>query len=253
MIIDKLAVVIADRKYGDQERDIAETPMSQNERARSIALLKQDKSVSVSCQGLKGVVNLTLAVNKSIIKKLEQSEAEGNTRNARKMILANALLAHELLDFAIAYFEDFKVPGVDELRRLYERSMTEQDHLLKEEAQREKDAGANDIKPAIREQILSDVKTRREALRMLGEEWGKYMKSIENTQSKAMDIKGSLPSLRILRDNAKGQIKVVEALSVLGWLKNNVGAIESTVEALTGIELIPLSADRVKKLLGVDT
>ena len=58
------------------------------------------------------------------------------------------------------------------------------------------------------------------------------------------------PSLRVLRDNAKGQIEVLAAISVLGLVKANLGAIASTVEALVAIELVPLSADKVKLLLG---
>jgi hypothetical protein len=249
-VIDKLASVIADRKYASITQDLEATRLSQNERKRSMELLEHDKAVIVSCQGMKAVVALCLDMNKKIIEALEDCEAKGDKQTARKMILANALLVHELLDFAIGYIEDFEVLGINDIHGLYERAMAENDRLLKLEARREKDASADNIRPEIREHILSDVKARREALNTLANEWAKYWNSQEERRCKAMSIGDIVPSLCALRDNAKGQIEVLQAVSVLGLVRTNVGAIESTVEALAGIELVALSTDRVKLLLG---
>ena len=193
-IVDKLTEVIANRKYSTLEQGVDAMQLSQVERKRSRELVQRDKSVIVSCQGMKGVVTLCLDMNKRIHKELEESVAKGDRQTARKMILANALLVYELLDFAIGFIEDFKVLGVDEIHRLYERATAENQRLLKQEAKREKDASASNIKPVMRDDILSDVNARRDALKVLADAWKKYVQDVDEKRDKAMNtIDENLP------------------------------------------------------------
>jgi hypothetical protein len=249
-IIEQLAKVIADRMYATTEQSIPQTFPAKKVQTRAMELVKGDKAVNLSCRGLREVTTVVRDLNKRLIEQLEQSEAKGDKQTARKMLLANALLVYELLDFAIGYIADFKVLGVDEIRHLYDREMQNVNRLLNDQDKREKQANADNVHAEDRDEVLSNVTLRRDVLKKLAQEWENYVKWVEDAESKAMSVRGRLASLRLRRDDAKDQIEVIQAVSILAVVRSNVGEIENAMRALEEIHLAPLTAERVELLLG---
>ena len=74
---------------------------------------------------------------------------------------------------------------------------------------------------------------------------------MQGKQEETKAVEERLPSLRLIRDNAKAQINTLEAVAVLQIARKNIRTIEATIEKLGRIELASLSSDRVKRLLGI--
>jgi len=64
-------------------------------------------------------------------------------------------------------------------------------------------------------------------------------------------VSKKLPSLHLIRDNAKAQINTLAAVAVLQIVQSNIRTIERAVLQLEQLQLASLSADRVKRLLGI--
>ncbi|RLC19743.1 MAG: hypothetical protein DRI57_06430 [Deltaproteobacteria bacterium] len=250
LVIEAVTQRIADRKYRSTEQAIEGMKLSKNERTRFNALLNNDKRVHVSCQSLKVAVDVFLELNKRIIRKIEESEASDDKQTARRMILGNAIIVYELLDFIINYVDLFSISGIEEINEIYSNACDENKRLLGKENEREKRANSEYIIAEIREQIITDVQNRKGVIARLSEEWESYIKAINEKKDKTATINENLPSLKLMRDNAKGQIEVLQAALVLGIVKTNLGAIQSSMEALGKIELVTLSPDRIRILLG---
>lgn len=250
LVIEAVTQRIADRKYSSTEQAIEAMKLSKNERTKFDELLDNDKRVHISCQSLKVAVDVFLGLNKRIIKKIEESETSNDKQTARRLILGNAIVVYELLDFIINYIESFKISGIDEINEIYNSACNENKRLLDKENEREKRANSEYIIAEIREQILTDVKSRKEVISRLSEEWDTYIQTINEKKDKTATINENLPSLKLMRDNARGQIEVLQAALVLGVVKTNLGAIQSSMEALGKIELVTLSPDRIRILLG---
>ncbi len=250
LVIDAVTRRIADRKYHSTEQAIEGMKLSKNERTKFNELLNSDKNVHISCQSLKVAVDVFLELNKRIIRKIEESEASSDKQAARRMILGNAIIVYELLDFIITYIESFKIAGIEEINEIYASACRENRRLLEKENEREKRANSEQIIAEVRDQILTDVNGRKEVISKLSQEWDAYIRTINEKKEKTATIDENLPSLKLMRDNAKGQIEVLQAALVLGIVKTNLGAIQSSMEALQKIELVTLSPDRIRILLG---
>lgn len=249
-MVEAITRRIADRRYSSTEEVIRGMKLSKNERMKFDDLLNNDKRVHISCQSLKISVDVFLELNRRIIEKIERSDTARDKQTARRMILGNAIIVYELLDFVIHYIETFKVAGLDEIDRIYRNACEENKRLLAKENEREKRARSENIISEIREQILADVKSRKEVISRLSLEWDAYIKTIHEKKEKTATVNDSLPSLKLMRDNAKGQIEVLQAALVLGIVKTNLGALQSSMEALGKIELVTLSPDRLRLLIG---
>jgi hypothetical protein len=54
-----------------------------------------------------------------------------------------------------------------------------------------------------------------------------------------------------MRRNALTQLTVLEAAEMQRVVRSNLGALESAIIALRNIQLAPLPAERVRRLLGI--
>jgi hypothetical protein len=64
-------------------------------------------------------------------------------------------------------------------------------------------------------------------------------------------IMSKLPTLNAIKDNAKGQIKFLQAAAVMNIVKSNLSAVQASISSLEGLKLVSLSPDRVRLLLGI--
>ena len=65
------------------------------------------------------------------------------------------------------------------------------------------------------------------------------------------DVRGMLPTLQVIRKSAQLQIKTLQAVALLSFLRTNSDSIRNAVSSLQGFRLIPLTPTRVRRLLGV--
>jgi len=158
-------------------------------------------------------------------------------------------MLYELADYVIGFVENFTPGGLQDLESLHQEALRrvettrEAQQRLREQAERE------GIDVAVRDGILRDVKQREEALITFQEEWGRYLADVKQLYSPLAEVRGKIPNLELIRENARIQIEVLEMVSMLRFLKESSSSIRATVDILKGFQLVPLTASRVRRLL----
>jgi predicted nucleic acid-binding Zn-ribbon protein len=123
--------------------------------------------------------------------------------------------------------------------------------LREEQKALRKQADSTEIEAFLRDQVQKDIQHREESITVLEQEWESYMNTVRGLEEEIGYISKKLPSLRLIRDNAKAQINTLAAVAVLQIVQSNIKAIEGAVLQLEQLQLASLSADRVKRLLGI--
>jgi hypothetical protein len=167
------------------------------------------------------------------------------------LLLENALLVYELTDFSIHFIDAFKLEGIREIEEVHREMQKTIASLRDEQKALKKQTGDSGIEAALRERVVKDVEHREESIGILEGEWKSYMGTIKDLQGEIGLVSRKLPSLRLIRANAKAQINMLAAVAVLQTVQSSIKAIEGTVLQLEQLELASLSADRVKRLLGI--
>lgn len=124
---------------------------------------------------------------------------------------------------------------------------------LREEQQslqkRAKGEGITDDR--VRTQILQNVKNRLNAIEAVELEWNKYTGGISNIKTGVFATKKELPILKLVRDDARSQINILEVAAVMQIVKSNIEALNSAIVTIKGINLIPLTPDMVFRMLNI--
>jgi hypothetical protein len=69
-------------------------------------------------------------------------------------------------------------------------------------------------------------------------------------QGRISEVHAKIPTLELIRENARVQLSVLELVSMLRFLKQNADAVGTAVETLQGFRLTPLTPTKVRRLLG---
>lgn len=251
-IIGRVANQVEERNYRSAEEAIEGMEISKRERIQALALLDSDKALQVSCCALNITVDLFSQMNRWFVDRLKETDSLP-TEQERKLLLGNAILTYELTDFCVRFIENFHAGGIPEIRSLHKRMLGVIGDLKKEQHGLRKAAGARNIEPTLKAKIIQDVESCEEAIQLFGAEWTSYLEGIGLLEGHVTVFSKKLPSLRLVRDNAKARINVLSAVSVFRFLRANVEAVEAAIGELEKIELAPLSPERVKRLLHVGT
>lgn len=216
IIIERIATTIENEKYKPSEEVImTDRSISCKTRERANALLNADKKCLISCQSLNIAIEIFSDLNKLIKLQIEESEKIGDTQLEKNLLLSNAILVYELTDFAINYIKTFKIQGVEDITRLYNETCRRNAEIISELEQLKRDAQKDGIKPSTRDITLADITRREEAIKIINKEWDKYVQRNTKLQEEVDSVGCNLQNLCLIRDNAKNQINVLEAVAVL--------------------------------------
>jgi hypothetical protein len=246
-IIEQIARRIEDNNYRDAEQAIRSMPMAYSERERATSLVEADKRMHISYQALRITVEYFSELNEGVLQKIDREQSPDREAN---MMLGNAIMIFELTEFVIRYVNQFRLDGENDLNRLH-RETKERISLLREQQQALETRVLNsDIEAAVRAQTLDDIRARAEAVDELEREWDKYLDEVGAVRSLIGDVHSKVPTLEVIRDNARIQIGVMQLVAMLRFLKLNAEAVKGTVDTLKGFRLAPLSPTRVRRLIG---
>jgi len=249
-VIREVANRIEREKYLTAEQAIGSMKLSLAQRERVTSLVQADKRLHVSCQSLKVAVEIFCKLNKNIVSRLEGDQPV-TPADEHKYVLGNALLVFELTDFSIRFIEAFQLEGIKEIETIHREMQRTINELRNEQKSLRKQSGAPNIEDFLREQVQRDIQNREESIGVLEQEWESYMETVRSLQGEIGEINKKLPSLRLIRDNAKAQINTLAAVAVLQIVQSNIRTIEGAALQLEQLQLASLSADRVKRLLGI--
>jgi hypothetical protein len=182
---------------------------------------------------------------------LASIDRERSTAREANLVLGNAITVFELTEFVIRYVERFRLDGHDDIHRLHREAKVRLDAKRTEQQALARRASAPAIEADVREQILDVIRTRESAIGELEREWDKYLSEIDSMRSAISEVYAKVPTLEVIRDNARLQIDVMQEVAVLRFLRLNADALKGTISTLQGFRLAPLSGSRVRRLIGV--
>jgi hypothetical protein len=136
-------------------------------------------------------------------------------------VLGNAITVFELTEFVIRYVERFRLDGHDDIHRLHREAKVRLDAKRTEQQALARRASAPAIEADVREQILDVIRTRESAIGELEREWDKYLSEIDSMRSAISEVYAKVPTLEVIRDNARLQIDVMQEVAVLRFLRLN--------------------------------
>ena len=247
-LIEQIATQIEDGKYRASEQAVDQMMLAYSEKKRAHDIMQADKKMHVSYQALRMTVDFFSDLNETILRRVESEvspEREGD------MVLGNAIMIYELTDFVIRYIQGFAIQGAGDIQQLHEDARRRMQDLRQQQTALERRAMAASIEPSVREQTLEDLRNREDAIHELETQWETYIGEVADLHSRVGEVRGKLPTLELIRDNARLQIGVIQIVAMLRFLKRNSDAISGTVNALKGFRLVPLTHDRVRRLLGI--
>jgi hypothetical protein len=251
-VIERAALEIENYKYRSSEEAISKMRLSYNERTQVNELLSADKKINISFQSLKVATELFSSLNDQIVQQIEEYEKSEDTLLERELLLANAILVYELSDFLVSYLESFKLQGAEEISKT-QRYMNEKlTQLEQEQDDLKQRAESDEIRdPQVKQQIVSNTESRKKAIQRVRDEWKNYADVIEELRTNLSATTKEIPTLKLIRDDAKSQIDVLTVATVMNAIKSSVNAFESAILTLKKVKLISLNDDRVIKLLNI--
>lgn len=244
-IIEQVASSIEGEKYQDTE-SLAQGLAGRSERERAIRLVRADKDIHVSYETLRLTVSFFSELNSEVLSRIER---EPSGERETQMMFGNGIMIYELADFVIGFIENFAPGGFHELEDLHRETLRRIEKTLNDQERLIASAHRDGIEPEVREGILTDARNREQALNVFREEWDRYVAETKQFYGSVKDVQQKIPTLGLIRENARVQLDVLEMVSMLRFLKQNADAVRATVDALKGFRLAPLTTARVRRLL----
>jgi hypothetical protein len=245
MIIEQIASQIEQGRYEEVEQAVAGLN-GFAERERAQRLIQADKQVQVAYDALRLTVEYFSELNQSVLARIER---ETSADKQSTMMFGNAVMIHELTDFVIGYIEAFSVST--DLEKFQAEAKKRIQHTRDQQKALAEMVGNADVEPIVRDQTLEDIRSREAAFDELEQEWDKYLAEVRQLRVKVDEVRGKVPTLAIIRENARIQIMTLQLVAMLRFLKQNSDSIKGAVDTLQGFRLAPLSSTRVRRLIGV--
>ncbi len=190
-------------------------------------------------------LEITQKLNEEVLVKINKSSDHGAKIG---LMLLNSIIVYEMSDALIWIINNFKSSARFDLEEIHNEVIGEL-----------KDQGVWDLDLAKRADVVGntdivEMTKERQRIRGLVEEkwsdvWAKFDK-IEITINEAKNK--SIQDLELIRDNAKGQMDIIEQIAILKVIKDNLDSFQRLFDD-TKIELSPLSSEDVCALLGVES
>jgi hypothetical protein len=247
-IIEQIALQIEGNKYRDTENAIQNLHV-RGERERAATLVAADKAIHVSYETLRVAVEFFSELNSTI---LVQIEKQPPGERQAQMMFGNAVMIFELTDFVINYINTFSLDGLAQLEKIHRDTQQQITATRTEQATLEDRAKSPEIEPTVREGILEDIRNREAAMSLVLSEWDRYISETKQFYARVGDVQNQVPTLEVIRENARLQLSVLEIVAMLRFLKQNSEAVRATVNTLQGLRLAPLTPTRVRQLLNIN-
>jgi uncharacterized membrane protein len=245
-VIEQIASQIEQGRYADVERAVASFQAGYAERERAQRLIEADKGVQAAYDALRMTVEFFSELNRTVLMRIESETAPDRQST---MMFGNAVMIYELTDFVIGYIQAFTVNT--DLEQFHVEAKQRVQQTREQQKALEEMARNPDVEPVVRDQILEDIRNREAAFDELEREWDRYLAEFRQLRLRVDEVRGKVPTLATIRENARIQIMTLQLVAMLRFLKQNSDSIKGAVDTLQGFRLAPLSSTRVRRLIGV--
>lgn len=247
-LIETVARQLENKEYTKVEEKISTASLAAKERESASRLIEAHKQSNISVRALRMTVSVFTSFNHRIIQRLnEKVEDKGREKD---LVLANAILVYEISNFLIQYMEGFQVWGLEEIRKLQNEVNKRFEEQAKVEQQLRVDA-ENQADEQTRVRTIQQIESRELHAKRIRQEWDAFVAEIEGLEGIKKRLEQRLATLRVIRDNAKNQITFVDLLTMTATVKDAITCLDAAVVEVEGLELVPITEDRVERLLSL--
>ncbi len=247
-LIETVATMLENKEYTRVEEKISGASLAAKERESASRLIEAHKQSNISVRALRMTVSVFTAFNHRIIERL--NEKTGDKNKEKDLVLANAILVYEISNFLIQYMEDYQVWGLEEIRKLQNEVNKRFDEQSRVEQQLRLDA-EKQTDEQTRVRTVQQIESRELHAKKVKQEWDAFVEEIEGLEGIKKRLDQRLATLRVIRDNAKNQITFVDLLTMTATVKDAITCLDATVLEVEGLELVPITEDRVERLLSL--
>ncbi|MEZ4600750.1 MAG: hypothetical protein R2940_13255 [Syntrophotaleaceae bacterium] len=242
-IIFGIAVELQNQKFKGLDNDIKEAGLSKYQERRYIKVRDAQKELYASYDAIRESLNYITDFNNKILKKINEATGAKKT----DLLLLNAIIVYELTDAIIDLLEDFQLRGKDTLQSINDQVLEELrgQEAHDEDLQKRASHGNGHVEKGVQRSI----KERREIRQIVIKKWKKIWKQVTALEANILNAKGHLETLKLIRDNAKGQINILEVIGITQIVESNIRNFQE-ICAVTNIELAPLTKEDVYGLIG---
>ncbi len=258
-IINKVSVRVEDRRFDSYDNYTQKYKLNAYDQLRVDTLINSVRNINISTQKIKIAFLIFSYCNTFIINEFEECLKNKNPADGRKLFIGNMLIIYEMTNYLINFLERFRLEGIDDIIKLYEKELESINIAMKELQNIRDKAGSTTFIPTdVKKQIDTNLDAREKSLNWFKDEWEKYIQKINKLQDDVGSLNNQLPTLRIMRENAQNQMNFYEIMKIFGimWIAEEVGKslksltfLKIELLPLQELELISLPPDRVKALL----
>jgi hypothetical protein len=235
-IIEQIAASIEQGRYAEVEQAVGNLPAGFAERQRAQRLVEADKQAQISYDALRLTVEFFSELNQTVLANIER---ESSGQRQATMMFGNAVMIYELTDFVIRYISAFGLGN--DIERLHADAKKRVGEARVQQRALEARVRGTDVEEAVRDQTLEDIRAREQAFDELEREWDAYLGQVRQLRLRVDEVRGKVPTLEVIRENARIQILTLQLVAMLRFLKQNSESIKGAVDTLQGFRLAPLS------------
>lgn len=238
-----VATEIQDEKFRELDREIKTSGLSKYQERRYEKVRDAQKQIYASYDSIRQSINYITEFNQELVSRIEKAKGKEKTN----LLLLNAVIVYELTDAIIHMIRDFQLNGRETLQRIGSEVFQELERQHQDDLElwKRADQGSDEVRQRVRESIQERGRIRK----AITEKWSGMWTKIEKLEQKIGEAQHFIPTLELIRDNARGQINILEVIGITQIVESNLKNFQE-ICAITNIELAPLTKTDVYELIG---
>jgi hypothetical protein len=252
-ILFATAHFIEKEKFESVDEAINAISLSKFDKNRLIDLVKAQKCLSFSYSTLSAVIEIFKIANKNILDEISQvgfADSAEKRINKTSLYLKNAIVVYELTNFVVDYLSSFQLNGINDIKYIQQEVYRdiEKSHKDDEELKKQVNRGSEKL----RDMMLQEINQRGAMRERIKEKWAIMLQQIDKQTQTVGEAKNFIDDLKIIRDNAKNRIDILNITATTALVENSINMISELASNMQDWALPPLDEKTACELLGLE-
>jgi len=243
---------IEQEKFETVNEAINKISLSKFDKNRLTGLVSAQKDLSFSYSTLSAVIEIFKIINTNILLQIEdESNSDSMSKRLRKtnLYLKNSIIVYELTSFVVNYLSNFNLNGIEDIKYIKDevykdirKSNIDDERLRKQANKSEK----------LRDMMNQEIEHRNNVRNKIKEKWTIMLDQIEGQIKTVEDTKSFIDDLKIIRDNAKNRIDILNITATTSLVENSLNMVNELANNMQDWVLPPLDEKTACELLGLE-
>jgi hypothetical protein len=252
-ILFATAHFVEKEKFETVDEAINAISLSKFDKNRLLNLVNAQKCLSFSYSTLSAVIEIFKMANKNILDEIIKVGFADSTEkrvNKTALYLKNAIVVYELTNFVVNYLSSFQLNGINDIKAIQQEVYRdiEKSHKDDEELKKQVNRGSEKL----RDMMLQEIEQRSAMRDRIKEKWAIMLQQIEKQTETVGEAKNFIDDLKIIRDNAKNRIDILNITATTALVENSINMISELASNMQDWALPPLDEKTACELLGLE-